>query len=201
MSDVQPTLECHFTATSRLFRWQWMKQNLLERLFHSMFVPFYIVPSISSSAISVQYDYSRGNRLFKLSRLLNVKHEISPWHKLQHKVEMTLYNRKWMIRLGQKFLKGVTTGPYERFFAEELLCKRILFRNEYSVRNFFFEKFTKNWENAFFSSMSHNFKKLVVSYILSPPCIVQEWKPNSNLVIWLSVWWQREGFRFTHLYR
>ena len=82
-----------------------------------MCVPFYVVPSNSSLAISVQYDYSRGNRLFKLSRLLNVKHEISPWHKLQHKVEMTLYNRKWMIRLGQKFLKGVTTGPNKPFKA------------------------------------------------------------------------------------
>ena len=41
----------------------------------------------------------------------------------------------WVIRLGRKFLKGLSWGPYERFYGYKLLCQRIFLRNQYCVQN------------------------------------------------------------------
>ena len=74
-----------------------------------------------------------------------------------YSITIILFRYKAWLKICWKFLKGVTTGPYERFFTEELLCKRIFLRNENFVR-ICLKKLTKNQENLFFYSMSHNFK-------------------------------------------
>ena len=53
--------------------------------------------------------YVRGHGLLKLSRLLNVKHEISSGHKLQDKVEMRL-------KAGLGLYNQVKLPGVEKFF-------------------------------------------------------------------------------------
>ena len=47
----------------------------------------------------------------------------------------TSFNRVYLIRLSQTFLKGLSRGSYERLYAYKLLCKRIFFRNQYYRQN------------------------------------------------------------------